>query len=286
MTALGKVLVFFNVLFALVTGGLIVVVFLTRTNWRVGMELAQQETKAARAALEAERAASTQKRLDYETEIKRLQEEIRRLEDVVRGKDVEIAGEKKKFNEARAESLKAAEISNAASVEIARLQTERNQMAVQLNGVNEQLAQTARELAETTARETFHKLRADANERELAGVKEELALTRRRYEELRARVPEASVATVAAIPKRVPSVETAGRVTGVSGNLASISLGSDNGIEQGHVLQVYRIGANPLYLGTLMVTRTEPHRAVGIFEPAARGRTIAVDDRVDTRILR
>lgn len=286
MTALGKVLVFFNVLFALVTGGLIVVVFLTRTNWRVGMELAQQETKAARAALEAERSAAAQKRLDAEAEIKRLQEEISRLNTVILGKDVEIAGERKKFNDARAESMKAAEISNAASAEISRLQTERNQLSVQLNTVNEQLAQTARELAETTARETFHKLRADTNERELASTKEELVRVRRRYEELLARVPEAATSSVVATPKRIPSVETSGRVTGVSGNLAAISLGSDNGIEQGHVLQVYRMGANPLYLGTLTVTRTEPHRAVGTFEPAARGRVIAVDDRVDTRILR
>jgi predicted nucleic acid-binding Zn-ribbon protein len=286
MTALGKVLVFFNVLFALVTGGLIVVVFLTRTNWRLGMEAAQQETKAARAALESERSAATQKRLDYEAEIRRLQEEISRLNTVILGKDVEIAGEKKKYNEARAESMKAAEISNAASAEIARLQTERNQMSVQLNTLNEQLVQTARELAETTARETFHKLRADSNERELASLKDELASVRRKYEELRARVP--ATATLAVVPNapRAPSIETSGRVTGVAGNLASISLGSDNGIEQGHVLQVYRMGANPLYLGTLTVTRTEPHRAVGTFEPAARGRTIAVDDRVDTRILR
>jgi hypothetical protein len=286
MTALGKVLVFFNVLFALVTGGLIVVVFMTRTNWRIGMEAAQQETKAARAALEAERSAAAQKRLDYETEIRRLNEEISRLNTVILGKDVEIAGEKKKANEARAESMKAAEISNAATAEISRLQVERNQLAVQLNTVNDQLAKTAKELAETTARETFYKLRADANERNLASAREELATVRRKLEELRARVPAAEFESAVATPRRIPSVETAGRVTGVSGNLASISLGSDNGIEQGHVLQVYRMGANPLYLGTLTVTRTEPHRAVGTFEPAARGRTIAIDDRVDTRILR
>ena len=75
----------------------------------------------------------------------------------------------------------------------------------------------------------------------------------------------------------------------VSGNLAQISLGSDNGIEQGHILQVYRLGArasDAVYLGTLTITRTNPHEAVGTFEPAGRGKTIAKGDRVDTRILR
>jgi len=289
MTALGKALTFFNVLFAIVTGVLIVVVFITRTNWRVGMERWEQEAKAAKAALESEKQASIQKKNDAEEQKKKLVEEIASLNKTIRGKDEEVKTEKDRAAGFEVQLAKYGQISTAGTAEIGRLQVERNQMADQLKKLTDEHAKTVNELANTSSRETYADLRAKALEQNLIETREKLAGIQRRYEELRARQP-AGGAGADPNPPRRPSIETNGEVSGISGNLAQITLGSDNGIERGHILQVYRPDlknpANSLYLGTLTVDRTQPHAAVGTFEPAGRGKMIQKGDKVDTRILR
>src|SRR5262245_34620590 len=289
MTALGKALTFFNVLFAIITGVLIVNVYITRTNWRVGMELAQQETKAAQAATKAAEAAANQKGIDLEEQKKKLQEQIKKLNDAILGKDEEIKTEKERVKASEVNAVKDRQISQAGTAEINRLQTERNQMAEQVKTLNENLAKVTKDLADTSSRETFNRLRADALEKDLVETREQLAMTRRQVNELRAQLPAGGNRGAKENPPHVPSMDTAGTVTGVYEGLAQISLGTDNGIEQGHILQVYRLGNQPnqaTYLGTLTITRTQAHAAVGTFEPAGRGKKIEKGDRVDTRILR
>src|SRR5439155_11186303 len=46
MTAFGKILVFLNLIFALLTGALIGMVYVTRTNWRVNFEQVQAARQA------------------------------------------------------------------------------------------------------------------------------------------------------------------------------------------------------------------------------------------------
>src|SRR6266849_1599561 len=126
MTALGKVLVFFNLLFALVTGGLIVMVFLTRTNWKNGMEAAILETKAAQATAKAEIAQKQQEMAAFANTKKQLEQEIANLNINIAGKTVEINNEKAKAEAARKNEREQLAASEAASKEIARLQQERN----------------------------------------------------------------------------------------------------------------------------------------------------------------
>jgi hypothetical protein len=289
MTALGKALTFFNVLMAIVTGVLIVLVFVTRTNWRNGLEEWQKVAKASDAALAAEKQASAQKKLDLEDQKKKKEEQIAELNKQILGKDQEIAAEKARVKDAEIERGKFGQVSAAGTQEIDRLQRERNQMADQLKQLNDDKAKLTKDLVDTGSRETYYKLRSEALEKDLVSAREELASAKKRVEELRAQSP-AGRGGANPIQPRLPSIETSGEVTGIAaGNLAQISLGSDNGMEPGHILQVYRLGAkasDSIYLGTLTITRTQPHAAVGTFEPAGRGKTINKGDKVDTRIVR
>lgn len=285
MTALGKTLVFFNLLFALVTGGLIVLVFLTRTNWRVGMEAAVQEKDAAVAALKLTQDTAAQQKLDAEAARKKLEEEIGDLRKQIAGKDAEIAGLKQRVAQSQKEAAEQLALTQAGSTEILRLQKERDQQAQQLKAVNDDLVKTRKDLADTTQRETYARLRGDSLERTLSTAREELENYKRKYEELLARSgPSNNTPATPNIP-RVPSIDTRGRVTQTDGTHAVISLGSDNGIERGHVLQVFRLNP-PLHLGTLTITKANAHEAVGDFQPSERGRRIAVGDQVDTKIAR
>jgi len=83
---------------------------------------------------------------------------------------------------------------------------------------------------------------------------------------------------------RTPSIETTGHVTGVDGNLASVSLAATTARARAYP-QVYRTSPNPVYLGTLTITQVQPHQAAGRLEPSAKGKNLAINDTVDTRIL-
>ncbi|MFO1066453.1 MAG: hypothetical protein U0892_21555 [Pirellulales bacterium] len=76
-----------------------------------------------------------------------------------------------------------------------------------------------------------------------------------------------------------PSVN--GEITAVATNRVELSLGKDDGIREGHSLDVYRGGA---YLGRIRVTRSEDDRSVAEILPDFQKGFMKVGDRVDSRI--
>lgn len=64
-------------------------------------------------------------------------------------------------------------------------------------------------------------------------------------------------------------------------DLIEISLGSDDGLKEGHKMEVFR-GAT--YLGRIVIIKTEANRAVGRVIPEYRKGIIKKDDRVTTRL--
>jgi hypothetical protein len=56
--------------------------------------------------------------------------------------------------------------------------------------------------------------------------------------------------------------EVHGKVTGVQKDLVGLSIGSDAGVKKGDVLEVYRLGDNPRYLGKVKVTEVKAKSAL------------------------
>src|SRR2546423_12368454 len=128
MTALGKTLVFFVLLFSLVTGGMIVVVFLTRTNWKAAYQSADTETRVAVANLKAEQDKAKREREAMDVKFKAQEKQIADLERDRIGLQTEV---KNKNEQLAAEQAKAGvELTNSqtATNEINKLHTERDQM--------------------------------------------------------------------------------------------------------------------------------------------------------------
>jgi hypothetical protein len=84
-------------------------------------------------------------------------------------------------------------------------------------------------------------------------------------------------ASVDGVPPPVDGVVLASSRDG----LVEISLGSDDGMEKGHKLEVYR-GAK--YLGRIEVWQTAPDKSVAKIIPEFRKGPIAKEDRVATRL--
>jgi hypothetical protein len=64
-----------------------------------------------------------------------------------------------------------------------------------------------------------------------------------------------------------------------------IDIGSQDGLEAGMLLQVYRSAPLPQYIGTLTIQRTESRRAVGLFKPVNKDASIQIGDIADTKVL-
>ena len=84
------------------------------------------------------------------------------------------------------------------------------------------------------------------------------------------------------IPK--PPRDIRGVITGVADNLATVSVGSDQGVKVDQIFQVYRLEPEPQYLGILKITNLETHRAAGRFTPATSNTKMKKGDTVTTKI--
>lgn len=70
--------------------------------------------------------------------------------------------------------------------------------------------------------------------------------------------------------------------------LVEISLGSDDGLQKGHEMSIYRAGGvggqQPKFLGKIVIVKTEPDKAVGQVIESSRNGVIQKGDNVTTKL--
>ena len=71
---------------------------------------------------------------------------------------------------------------------------------------------------------------------------------------------------------------------GTSRQLIEVSIGSDDGVTEGNVLFVYRIGEQNKYLGQIKLELVTPDRAVGVVVDRAKNGVIEREDYVTTKL--
>jgi lambda repressor-like predicted transcriptional regulator len=280
MTALGKTLVFFNLLFSLVIGGLIVTVYVTRTNWKNGYEEALKQRDAAissRTALDKQRTDEAQK---FNATIKQLQGELDVTTRNLNEKTTELANLNTQLSSFKAISSTEKTNAQTATIEIGKLHNERDQMASQMTERNQIILNLEKEHVTLRNRAVSAEIARNATQERL----DKLMIS---YEQMVAQINDLRSRGIVAGPaqgSRSAPVEVRGKVLGTADDLATISLGSDHGLQTGNLLQVYRMSPAPTWVGTLQVIKTEPHYALGKFTPNGRN-VIRKDDTVDSKIL-
>ena len=271
MNTLGKIFVFAVMIMSVVFMSFAIAIFSSHTNW-------QEESKRLATELEQSQA----ERQEKESELTKLNEQIvasekdreqvvAKLETALQQKDVELADLRKKRD---------AEISDLDKdiKELAEAKDERdaaeklvNELREEIHGLQENLKGSVNRGAELAA--------------ELHQAESDLAMATERKTQLEQQVSNARVilqqnGLSLKRPRTVIPV-VGGVVTAVADDLVEVSIGSDDGLQAGHELEVFRADE---YLGRLRVVSVKPDRAVvRVLKDFARG-IVQRGDRVATRL--
>jgi hypothetical protein len=288
MTILGKILVFLNLVFSLVVGGLVMVVFMTRTNW----EKAYNDQKAVATAVIADRdqvvaEKNAQKLLDddrYNAAIKERDDAVAALknaQDETKRAVAELDLFKKGDRKAAAE-VTAIDQSNKVQKELAaefekQVAAER---AEKLKVIAEKNDERAKRIQAEVNMNTY-KSKAVALEEQVKDLARELVKS--------TAGPTGVVVARKKGDENPPRDNVEGKVVRVDGedNLVSLSIGSDAGLQPGHTLKVFRLHPIPeqsRYLGIIEILTVRPHEAVG--RPLkAMSTQMKPGDRVASRLI-
>jgi hypothetical protein len=303
MTTVGKLLVIMNLVFSLVVGAFAVMDYTARTHWAEGYKkLSTQYAIAAgsaagfqaqrdqlaneRALLNAELAKAGGEELK-DTDINKVAAKavavlenrariIDNLKKELRDRDTRMAQLESK--------IKATESTSTISVEdVKRRQADQEKLTEQLNSERTKNNQLVLEKNKYADEKTAAEIDRDAYKSRAERLADEYARLEKEVVALRA----AGVAPgrpAALLAKAPPPSNVEGLVKRADQNLITISIGSDSGIQKDHELFVYRLGANPKYVGKVRIVEVTPKGAVA----EAVGRTngpMMVNDRVGTNIL-
>ncbi len=281
MTTLGKILIFVNLVFSVVVGILICMVYARRTDWKQAHDklLKVNEVNAALVRTYADEVRAT--KTACENEAKRITTERdganRTIVDLK--KQVETA---EALHRTENEKLKLLANTNAhAAAELVQRRDEVQQLKVLMAQRDQQL------ITEQTEKKDLRDryLRADIAARTSHNRTKELMETVERLTEDNDRLKGGKA--LAGTGLRKPPEDVRGLVTSIDAKneFVTISIGSDAGLNKGNVLQVYRLSPEAKYFGELVIIEVGHHEAVGRLRPSQRTALLQKGDTVASSIM-
>lgn len=290
MNLVGKIFVFLVFVMSLVFASFSVIVYSAHINWRdevmrkkaeggkslgyqAQLKYAEEENARLQQQLEDREAKLAQELAERRLAISKLETEKERLT----AEQSEAAASYEKLLDVHRENL--AKLENVAN-EIRRAQDVIVGLRQSIKSQQETIDRTAAELIVRT--ETIHQLKGEVGRLgethgvlvdQVAHAKDLITF----YSGGEGTIEDdiATVATAPAVEGLILAVRQKDKDTYVE-----LSLGSDDGLKRGHVLQVYR---GSRYLGDVVVTRTKPDRAAARVDRARRLGPVQTKDRFESR---
>ena len=274
MTAVGKILVFMNLLFSVAVAGLIVTIYFTRTSWINEYEKMRNIALVAEAAYKTEKIARENDVKARDSQIATITNERKQFEDSVKQELLitkQLREENAKFTN---EKKLLEENVDALKNEMVAVKDERTNLVNDVKEARAKILDVQKELRDTQLREVNNKIEADAykqkGERLYLRLEELEKNNTVLQNKINAMAGSGAVGAPSLLnPPATPApkdVKATVRAVATGSNLVVVNIGSDSGISVGNKLYVYRIDnqnpKNSLYLGELVINRTEPKQAV------------------------
>jgi len=244
MTALGKTMAIFVLIFSFVQGALTVMLFATRAHWGSQYKNLQGQVTVANASVGQFQADLEQARAEAKNERSSLDARIAKLETDLKVEANKNAGLEKLLADEKNKTSEQTAIATAAQADVRRRQADDERM---LAAIKERDAANAQLIADNkTEREERVKAQIDMRVALLQSQKMEEKL-RDAMKELAKRSQAGSTVTAAKSNAPNPPTESVEGLVSETDNsgLMKITIGSDAGLREGHTLDLYRIAAIP-----------------------------------------
>ncbi len=284
MKVIGRIFVFAVFVMSLMLMTFAGVIYMSHVNWKDEVERKPEDVLPGQQPgyrYQIEQANTQRKEL--EDTISKLQQQvatseqsrdqvIAKLRTAVELKDEELQKLRADKDRREAELVKASEDVRSLRQDLLDAKNVVDNLQKQVHAQQQQVdtqvgksAELSAELAESQAR--------------LATAEERKAQLEKQVANARDLLKQANL-DIDNLPKdRVPTLD--GDVTAVAGNTVRISLGTDDGLQVGHTLEIFRDGE---YIGRLIVRTVMPDHAVAeIVKSYARG-VVQRGDKVTTRL--
>jgi hypothetical protein len=288
MTYMGKILVWLNLAAAVLVGVMLAIHAGTEPNWKAANDTTQQELTASRTNTAAQQA-----------EIKELASDNARLVQEVARLRHENKAQQEKYEDHIAtventvweqvdEAKQAQALAKAAEAQASRLGTEVAEHQKTIKRLETTILTMGDKMRAYLARAVGAENNVTTLQVRLKALLNQLENMSKRLVKL-----ETGGGTTAAArdpnAKNPPAHLVRGIITGIlrDRGLVEVSIGSDDGVNEGHTLEVYRLEPRPEYLGTIKILNADHHKAVGqiMRSDGVRHNPIAKGDEVASRIM-
>jgi hypothetical protein len=288
MTAFGKILVFVNLVFSLVTAALIVMAYTTRINWKdaYGQEKAAEAAATANVATVKANADDEVKRRDgmfqaLKTEKDKADADVKKLRE-----DLAKADERYKSLESSQGGTQ--EVAKVQAEELARRKAEVETLKKQLDDRDKKVASIDQQMARLRDESVQYRIQWEQSKERIAILQAQVEQLARENERQRQQLGNAATTGVTQVasptgggtgapPARIEDLK--GTVQRVDGDLATITPGSDAGVAVGTELNVFRLQPKAEYLGKLTILNVTPTQAVGRLS-GPKARQVKANDEV------
>jgi hypothetical protein len=316
MTVLGKILVIVNLVFSLVTGALLILLFSTRTNYQkaneelvkevqvahretdtvkqealVEKQKCEEKTKAAedrRKDLARRVAAEAKVQVNDDASQDKVEEDLlAKLRELDKEHEKRVAAEKTRADQEH-QNLESIRVVNS------RLQNEIDGLQKIVDERNKRIGKLLGEINDPPdgwrPRFVDADLRAKSLQTRNEQLRDQIEAMVKEMEQLRVASrgtgrPAGTAPTAG--DKNPPPEDVRGKVTATDAQsgYVTINIGSDAGVSKDNTLEVYRLKPEPKYLGTIRIVAVNPHEAVGRPTALVRRGLIQVGDEVAANIL-
>jgi hypothetical protein len=287
MTAVGKILVFLNLVFSLVVGAFVVMVYMARTNWVHEYNTLKAQVQVLQASNDTYKNESTKALQDADNKVAQKEAELKNAKADLQ---TEVAINTRLTNELeklKQQNTKDNALASLSTTEVNKRQEDVSKLRDQLKretDTNNTLVKKNAELQnETTAAQIEKRAVQDMNNRL------EAQLQQMAKDMARMRANGGSTTTARAGGKNPPHEDVEGLVKNAdSSGLMTLTIGSDAGLTKGHTLELFRLNpsmpSQSRYLGTVRILEATATQAVA--QPVGRlAAPPQSGDRVASRIL-
>jgi hypothetical protein len=284
MNIIGKIFLFAVFIMSLVLMTLAGAIAISHRDWKAEVLRKPEECQAGQSP-------------GYKFQLEQLEKERESLEAQITRLQTKVAESEKQRDQVVAKLQSALIEKNDELVKLRgdreKLQEEQKQQVALLDKTTEDLRAARKEVEDLFQKVKDQQSKVDAQvnrsaelSAQLAESKSFLVIAEERKEQLERQLVNARLLLQQSgldpdnLPRdRVPTLD--GQVVAVATGSIEVSLGSDDGLQVDHVLEVYRQGQ---YIGRAVVTSVRPDRAVArLIKEYARG-VVQRGDRVTTRL--